>query len=104
MSRAIEKSKELIDFRHVIDSMVRKPGAFAYYFYREHLYPSIKFRKLFDSLIDRLDKSAGTAVLRCAKHEGLAGAESIAQRMIAIGIQSDQKVGVGHVEGYSIDR
>ena len=88
MPRVIGKDKESVDFRHVIDSLVRKPGAFAHYRYREHMYPSIEFRKLFDSLTERLDPSAGIAVylrvLHCAKHEGLAVAESIAQKMIAM--------------------
>jgi hypothetical protein len=88
MPRMIGKDQEFIDFRHVIDSLVRKPGAFAHYRYREHMYPSIEFRKLFDKLVERLNEPAGTSVylhvLQCAKQEGLAAAESIAQKMIAM--------------------
>ena len=40
----------LIDYRHIIDSLVRKPGAFESYQYREFLYPNITFRKAYDSL------------------------------------------------------
>ena len=29
-----------IDYRHIIDWLVRKPGAFANYRYRDHLFPS----------------------------------------------------------------
>lgn len=39
MPRVIGKNKEFIDFRHVIDSLARKAGAFAGYRYREHMYP-----------------------------------------------------------------
>jgi hypothetical protein len=39
-----------IDYRHVIWSLVRKPGAFARYKYREDLFPSITFRRAFDAL------------------------------------------------------
>lgn len=39
-----------IDYRHVIWSLVRKPGAFARYRYREELFPSLVFRRTYDAL------------------------------------------------------
>ncbi|MHC4481831.1 MAG: IS21 family transposase [Planctomycetota bacterium] len=39
-----------IDYRHVIWSLVRKPGAFARYRYREELFPSLPFRRAYDAL------------------------------------------------------
>ena len=39
-----------IDYRHVIDSLVRKPGAFAQYLYREELFPRPVFRQAYDRL------------------------------------------------------
>lgn len=39
-----------IDYRHVIWSLVRKPGAFAAYRYREDLFPSLTFRRSYDAL------------------------------------------------------
>ena len=44
-----------IDYRHVIWSLIRKPGAFARYRYREDLFPSLTFRRAYDALIERLD-------------------------------------------------
>ena len=41
-----------IDYRHVIWSLVRKPGAFAAYRYREDLFPSLVFRRAYDALRD----------------------------------------------------
>ncbi len=38
-----------IDYRHVIWSLVRKPGAFARYRYREELFPSPTFREAYDA-------------------------------------------------------
>lgn len=32
-----------IDYRHIIHSLVRKPGAFARYCYREELFPSLAY-------------------------------------------------------------
>lgn len=39
-----------IDYRHVIFSLVRKPGAFARYRFREELFPSLVFRRAYDAL------------------------------------------------------
>lgn len=48
-----------IDYRHVIWSLARKPGAFASYRYREELFPSLAFRRAYDALVqwrgDRAD-------------------------------------------------
>ena len=43
-----------INYRHVIASLVRKPGAFARYRYREELFPTLTFRRAFDALVDAL--------------------------------------------------
>lgn len=39
-----------INYRHVIWSLLRKPGAFARYKYREDLFPTLVFRKAYDAL------------------------------------------------------
>jgi hypothetical protein len=39
-----------VNYRHVIHSLVRKPGAFASYRYRESLFPSLIFRIAYDLL------------------------------------------------------
>ncbi len=39
-----------IDYRHVIWSLVRKPGAFARYRFREELFPTLTFRRAYDAL------------------------------------------------------
>jgi hypothetical protein len=43
----------LIDYRHIIDSLIRKPGAFEAYQYRSSLYPNPSFRKAYDVLKDK---------------------------------------------------
>lgn len=48
-----------IDYRHVIWSLVRKPGAFARYVYREEMFPSVAFRRAYDHIQ--------------ARHAGIAG-------------------------------
>jgi len=49
----IDKSKTdaVINYRHIIAGLVRKPGAFTNHHYREHLFPSVLFRRAYDKLI-----------------------------------------------------
>ncbi len=48
------EGKRAINYRHVIDSLVRKPGAFERYRFREELFPSLTFRRAFDALSQAL--------------------------------------------------
>jgi transposase len=50
MPRLRGEKAHRIDYRHVIWSLVRKPGAFAAYRYREDLFPSLVFRRGYDAL------------------------------------------------------
>jgi hypothetical protein len=45
------KNEAAINYRHIITSLLRKPGAFANYYYRDHLFPSAIFRTVYDGLI-----------------------------------------------------
>lgn len=46
------KQQHRIEYQHVIHSLVRKPGAFAAYRYREDLYPTTTFRLAYDRLVE----------------------------------------------------
>jgi len=50
MPRLRGSEQHRIDYRHVIWSLVRKPGAFAAYRYREDLFPTLAFRRGYDAL------------------------------------------------------
>jgi transposase len=50
MPRAQRNELFVINYRHIIDSLITKPGAFEYYKYREALYPRVCFRQAFDAL------------------------------------------------------
>lgn len=52
MERLVGGGRTRIDYRHVIWSLVRKPGAFARYRHREQLFPSVTFRRAYDALTD----------------------------------------------------
>ena len=53
-----------IDYRHVIWSLVRKPGAFARYRYREELFPSLMFRRAYDALVQARGERADVEYVR----------------------------------------
>ncbi len=40
-----------VNYRHVIASLVRKPGAFARYRWRDQLFPTLTFRRAYDALL-----------------------------------------------------
>lgn len=44
------RSKSHVHYRHVIEHLVRKPGAFLNYRYRESMFPTTRFRIAFDGL------------------------------------------------------
>lgn len=50
MPRLHGKREVRIDYRHIIWSLVKKPGAFQRYCYREELFPSLVFRRTYDAL------------------------------------------------------
>jgi hypothetical protein len=47
------EGKHKINYRHIIDSLVRKPGAFENYRYRDDLFPTSRFRIAYDDLKKR---------------------------------------------------
>jgi hypothetical protein len=51
MPRLRGQDKHQIDYRHIINWLVRKPGAFARYVYREDLYPTLTYRRAYDALV-----------------------------------------------------
>lgn len=47
------EGKHKINYRHLIDSLIRKPGAFENYRYRDAMFPTSRFRIAYDSLKKR---------------------------------------------------
>jgi hypothetical protein len=48
--RLVGRKLNRIDYRHVIESLVRKPGGFARYVYREEMFPTVTFRRAYDAI------------------------------------------------------
>jgi hypothetical protein len=64
MPRLRGEQYQRIDYRHVIWSLVRKPGAFARYRYREELFPSLVFRRAYDAIRDARGERADVEYVR----------------------------------------
>jgi hypothetical protein len=54
------RHKHRVDYRHIIDWLVRKPGAFEHYCYREELFPTSRFRMAFDLLQEKRGRHEGS--------------------------------------------
>lgn len=73
MPRLVGKKLAAINYRHIIDSLVRKPGAFANYRYREEMFPTSSFRMAWDSLrsahTEKVADKMYVQILHLAAHE-----------------------------------
>jgi hypothetical protein len=68
MSRLTGVQKYRINYRHVIDTLLRKPGGFRNYRYREEIFPSSTFRAAWEYLNQRYTpRNADLAFLRILK-------------------------------------
>ena len=51
IQRVTGSRRARVNYRHVIASLVRKPGAFARYRWRDQLFPTLTFRRAYDALL-----------------------------------------------------
>ena len=75
------KHTHRIDYRHVIWWLVRKPGAFAHYRYREDLFPSLVFRRAYDALCERRGDRADVEYVRVL-HLAASTSESLVEKVL----------------------
>ena len=98
MPRLIGKKQVFFDFRHVIDTLVRKPNAFANYQFRQELYPTQNFRLAFDAACAQQGERDGIRtylkLLYLAKHVGL---ETV-QRELAYALASNVDIDAKAIE------
>lgn len=65
VERLVGKQRHRINYRHVVHSMLRKPGAFRRYRFRDDLFPTETFREAFEVLDARLlERKADLEYLR----------------------------------------
>lgn len=78
----------LVDFRHVIQGLLRKPGAFMHYRHREALYPSGVFRAAYDRLVSDHGERPGVIeylhVLKLAAEETVEKVQPSLERQLKL--------------------
>jgi hypothetical protein len=62
--RLLGERQHRIDYRHISASLVRKPGAFAQYRYRDDLFPTLTFRQAYDALVQAVPHRADRDYVR----------------------------------------
>jgi hypothetical protein len=88
MPRLRGRSGYCVDYRHVIDWLVKKPGAFDNYIYQAALFPTTRFRMAYDHLIETRPsggKKEYLRLLQIAARYGQAGVEQALRRLQADG-------------------
>jgi hypothetical protein len=73
-----------IDYRHIIASLARKPGAFARYIYREELFPRPVFRHAFDRFAAVEERKASERYLRLLQLAADFGEDRVADHLGAL--------------------
>jgi hypothetical protein len=61
------RSKHRVDYRHIIEWLVRKPGAFENYRYKQDLFPTSRFRMAYDGLQETAGERALKEYLKILK-------------------------------------
>ena len=86
MHRLRGKGGRRIEYRHIIDWLVRKPGAFENYIYRDELYPTSRFRMAYDDLRARHTSSVASKqylkILHLAARENETGVHEALRALI----------------------
>jgi hypothetical protein len=91
------EGKHAINYRHVIESLIRKPGAFENFRYRDDLFPTTRFRVAYDGLKQRHTLSVATRqylnILHLAARENETAVDDALRRLIETDqIITDQRV------------
>jgi hypothetical protein len=94
------RGKHRVDYRHIIDWLVRKPGAFSNYRYREELFPTSRFRMIWDALreIDAVRANKRyLEILQLAAQEGEALVDAALRRALEDGEIGPGKLNVAAI-------
>ena len=78
MERVRGTGASSINYRHIIHSPVRKPGAFARFRHRQQLFPQFIFRVAYDRLGETMPERADKEYLRILEMAALTGEELVA--------------------------
>jgi hypothetical protein len=84
------EAKSAINYRHIVDWLIRKPGAFENYKHRDDLFPSTTFRIAYDLLKNKYPDSGNKkyiAILNLAAKETEDGVERVLKLLLEQNIE-----------------
>ena len=97
MPRLRGEGRHWIQYRHVIHSLVRKPGAFRRYRYREDLFPSLLFRVAYDELREDCPQTADRQYLKILQRAAETS-EQLVQRALHQLLEQGRRIRAEQVE------
>ena len=106
LQRLRGRQKHRVDYRHIIDWLVRKPGAFEHYRYRDELFPTSRFRMAFDLLQERRGRAQGSKeylrILELAAKDSEVKVDEVLRVLLAGGEEEISAQGIAAMLG--VDR
>ena len=97
MERVRGEREARVDYRHIIGSLVRKPGAFARYRFREQMFPTMTFRLSYDALKRWRAKRADVEYVRIL-HLSATTMESTVDSALALLLEAGEPFDYGTVK------
>ena len=95
LARLRGRGKHRVDYRHIIDWLVRKPGAFENYRYRDELFPTSRFRMAWDALRETTPLRANKRyleILELAAKEGEVRVDDALRCLLEMGEPGEGKL------------
>ena len=103
MERVRGEREARVDYRHVIGSLVRKPGAFARYRFREQMFPTMTFRLAYDALREWRGERADVAYVRIL-HLAATTMESTVDSALSLLLEASGPFDYGTVKSWPAPR
>jgi hypothetical protein len=101
LARLRGRGKHRVEYRHIIDWLVRKPGAFGNYRYREELFPTSRFRMAWDALRETSPLRANKRyleILELAAKEGEVRVDEALRCLLEMGESGEGKLNAETVQ------
>lgn len=90
-------NKHQINYRHVIDSLVRKPGAFENYVFREEMFPTTIFRMAYDQILENYPTKANGIYLKIL-YLAATESEALVNSALAQALNKGEKISLIDIE------
>ena len=94
------EDKHRINYRHIIDSLVRKPGAFENYRYRDDLFPTSRFRIAYDDLKKRHSQRQAAKQYLNILHLAARESETAVDDVLRMMIDKNKSISYEQVEAF----